>query len=57
MIPTGGANTKAVQPSASQVLGFQAERKIIEQDSAERLLLKSPTELGFGPAAAPVYDY
>ena len=47
MILNNGAKN-VVQPSASQVLGVQAERKIIEQDSAERLLLKSPTELGFG---------
>ena len=36
-----------VQPSASQTLGYQAERKLVVEDSAERLLLKSPTELGF----------
>ena len=36
-----------IQPSASQTIGYQAQRKLIVEDSAERLLLKSPTELGF----------
>ena len=40
------------------MIGFQAERKLIVEDSAERLLLKSPTELGFGepPLPQPIYQ-
>ena len=43
-------SAEKVHPSASQTLGYQAERKLVVEDSAERLLLKSPTELGFREA-------